>query len=182
MPRSCCSVSTSASSTWILDTNYLFNEQSQDSIRRLQYAQTLSLSHPIRGRLGFTGEIWHFSQPFLQSNAVGLLLTPAYNVKPNLVLDMGFNRGLTSTSTRWVFFTGFTYLLPKKLWQSRGEQKKGPATRVLLRELSKPRNSSYLPLPVLWLRAGARPELPRCRWDQLCAALLPRAGGPPAHG
>lgn len=99
-----------------VDTNYLFNEQSQNSIGRLQYAQTLSLSHPIKGKLGFTGEIWHFSQPFLQSNAVGLLLSPTYNVKPNLVLDMGFNRGLTSTSTRWVFFAGFTYLLPKKLW------------------------------------------------------------------
>ena len=32
-----------------------------------------------------------------------------------LVLDVGVNRGLTSTSTRWEFFTGFTYLLPKKL-------------------------------------------------------------------
>jgi hypothetical protein len=34
------------------------------------------------------------------------------------VLDGGFNRGLTSTSTRWEVFLGFTYLLPHKLWAS----------------------------------------------------------------
>src|SRR5512146_1555128 len=44
-----------------VDTNYIFNEQSQDAVRRLRYAQTLAVSHPIRGKLGFTGEIWHFS-------------------------------------------------------------------------------------------------------------------------
>jgi hypothetical protein len=99
-----------------VDTNYLFNEQKQNAVRRLQYAQTLAISHPIRGKLGFAGEIWHFSQPFLQSNAVGLLLASNYSLKPNLVLDAGFNHGLTSTSTRWTFFAGFTYVLPKKLW------------------------------------------------------------------
>jgi hypothetical protein len=99
-----------------IDTNYIFNEQSQNAVHRLQYAQTLAVSHPIRGKLGFTGEIWHFSQPFLQSNAVGLLLASSYTPKPNLVLDLGFNHGLTSSSTRWAFFAGFTYLLPKKLW------------------------------------------------------------------
>ena len=33
----------------------------------------------------------------------------------NLVLDGGFNHGLTSTSTQWEVFAGFTYLLPHKL-------------------------------------------------------------------
>ena len=99
-----------------VDTNYVFNEQIADSRHRVQFGQTLSLAHPILGKLGFTAEIWHFTQPFLNSDAVGLLMAPTYNLKPNLVLDAGFQRGLTSSSTRWEVFAGFTYLLPKKLW------------------------------------------------------------------
>jgi hypothetical protein len=38
-----------------------------------------------------------------------------YNAKKNLVLDVGFNRGLTSTSTQWAVVAGFTYLLPKRV-------------------------------------------------------------------
>ena len=98
-----------------VDTNYIFNEQIDNAVRRAQFGQTLSISHPVKGKLGFTGELWHFTQPLLQGNAAGLLLAPNYNLKPNLVFDAGFNRGLTSTSTRWGFFAGFTYLLPKKL-------------------------------------------------------------------
>jgi hypothetical protein len=98
-----------------VDTNYIFNEQIDNAVRRAQFGQTLSISHPVKGKLGFAGELWHFTQPLLQGNAAGLLLAPNYNLKPNLVFDAGFNRGLTSTSTRWGFFAGFTYLLPKKL-------------------------------------------------------------------
>jgi hypothetical protein len=98
-----------------VDTNYLFNEQIENAVHRAQFGQTLSLSHPVRGKLGFTGELWHFTQPFQNGHAVGLLLAPVYTVNPKLVLDIGFNHGLTSTSTRWEFFAGFTYLLPKKL-------------------------------------------------------------------
>jgi hypothetical protein len=32
------------------------------------------------------------------------------------VFDAGFNRGLTTTSTRWEAFVGFTYLLPRRLF------------------------------------------------------------------
>jgi hypothetical protein len=39
----------------------------------------------------------------------------SYSVRKNLVLDGGFNRGLTSTSTQWEVFGGFTYLLPYKI-------------------------------------------------------------------
>lgn len=99
-----------------VDTNYVFNEQIANAVHRVQFGQTLSVAHPIRGKLAFTAEIWHFTQPFLKSDAVGLLLAPAYALKPNLVLDAGFQRGLTSSSTRWEFFAGFTYLLPKRLW------------------------------------------------------------------
>jgi hypothetical protein len=98
-----------------VDTNYIFNEQIQDAVHRAQFGQTLSISHPVKGKLGLTGELWHFTQPFQQGNATALLFAANYNLKPNLVFDAGFNRGLTNTSTRWEFFAGFTYLLPKKL-------------------------------------------------------------------
>ena len=97
------------------DTNYLFNEVVDGAVRRAQFGQTLSVSHPLYKKLGISGEIWHFTQPFLRSNAVGNLWALNYNVRKNLVLDGGFNRGLTSTSTRWEAFAGFTYLLPHKV-------------------------------------------------------------------
>lgn len=100
---------------WHIDTNCFFNEQIEAAVRRAQFGQTLSIAHPVAGKLAWTGELWHFTQPFLQGHAAGFLTGPAYSATPRLVLDIGFNRGLTSSSTRWEFFTGFTYLLPKKL-------------------------------------------------------------------
>jgi hypothetical protein len=99
-----------------VDTNYIFNEQIGNAVHRAQFGQTLSVSRTLKGKLGATAELWHFTQPLLHGNAVGILFAPTYNLKPNLVFDAGFNRGLTSTSTRWEFFAGFTYLLPKKLF------------------------------------------------------------------
>ena len=99
-----------------IDTNAIFAEQIQDQTHRAQYGQTFSVSHPAYGALGLTAELWHFTQPLLRSNAAGFLFAPTYTLKPNMVLDAGFNRGLTITSTRWQVFAGFTYLLPKKLW------------------------------------------------------------------
>jgi hypothetical protein len=97
------------------DTNFLFNEVIDTAIHRVQFGQTLSVSHPLGKKSGVSVEIWHFTQPFLKSNAVGNLWALNYNVRRNLVLDGGFNRGLTSTSTRWEVFVGFTYLLPYKV-------------------------------------------------------------------
>jgi hypothetical protein len=85
-------------------------------VRRGQFGQTLSISHPIVGKFSLSGEIWHFSQPFLRGNAVGNLWALGYMARKNLVFDAGFNRGLTSTSTHWEAFEGFTYLLPHRLW------------------------------------------------------------------
>jgi hypothetical protein len=101
-----------------VDTNAIATEQIFDTggVHRIQLGQTLSISHPIIGHLGMSGELWHFSQPLTKSNAAGLLLAPSYAVSRVLVLDGGFNRGLTSTSTRWEVFVGITYLLPKRLW------------------------------------------------------------------
>jgi hypothetical protein len=97
------------------DTNYLINEVVNNGIRRGQFGQTLSVSHAIGKRFGISGEIWHFTQPFLRGHAVGNLWAVSYTARKNLVFDGGFNRGLTDTSARWELFAGFTYLLPHRL-------------------------------------------------------------------
>jgi len=97
------------------DTNFLFNEVVDTATHRAQFGQTLSVSHGIGGKFGLAGEIWHFTQPFLRGNAMGNLWAVNYNARNNLMFDGGFNRGLTTTSTRWEAFVGFTYLLPHKV-------------------------------------------------------------------
>jgi hypothetical protein len=96
------------------DINAIFSEQTKGIIRRGQFGQTLSISHPL-GRLTIAGELWHFTQP-THRNAVGNLWAVSYPIRKNLVLDAGFNHGLTSSSTQWEGFAGFTYLLPHRLW------------------------------------------------------------------
>jgi hypothetical protein len=113
------------------DSNYIVSEQG-DTVRRAQFGQTLSVTHALfpvllHGNLTLSGELWHFTQPLVattrdgraspRSNAVGNLWALAYTLRPNLVLDAGFDRGLTSTSTAWEGFSGFTYLLPHRLWR-----------------------------------------------------------------
>jgi len=102
------------------DVNGLVMEQQDDKtkIRRAQFAQTLSISHPL-GKLTLSGEIWHFAQPLTHSYAVGNLWSTSYSVRKNLVVDAGFDHGLTGTSTQWEGFAGFTYLLPRRLWHPR---------------------------------------------------------------
>ncbi len=98
------------------DINYLFNEVVEGGVRRAQFGQTLSVSHSLTGKFGLSGEIWRFTQPFLRSNCVGNLWAINYNARRNLVLDAGFNRALTHTSTRWEVFAGFTYVLPYRFF------------------------------------------------------------------
>jgi hypothetical protein len=98
------------------DVNAMFNELVEGNVRRAQFGQTLSISHPIKGNFTLAGEIWHFTQPFLRGHCVGNLWAVSYAARKTLVLDAGFNRGLTGTSTRWEAFAGFTYLLPHRLW------------------------------------------------------------------
>jgi hypothetical protein len=98
------------------DANAMLNELVQGNVRRAQFGQSLTISHPIKGKFTVSGEIWHFTQPFLRNNAVGNLWAVSYAARKTLVLDGGFNRGLTGTSTRWETFVGFTYLLPHHLW------------------------------------------------------------------
>jgi hypothetical protein len=100
-----------------IDVNGLASEQSDAGIRRAQFGQTISVSHPL-GPVTIGGELWHFSQPLIRGNAVGNLWCVSYALKKNLVADTGFNRGLTTTSTQWEGFAGFTYLLPRRLWRA----------------------------------------------------------------
>jgi hypothetical protein len=100
------------------DANAIFNEVVDGSrdVHRVQFGQTLSISHPLAKGFGVSGEIWRFTQPFLRSEAVGNLWAVSYTARRNLVFDAGFEKGLTSTSTRWEAFGGFTYVLPHRLW------------------------------------------------------------------
>ena len=97
-----------------IDSNAMLNQQADGDLRRAQHGQTLSVSHGV-GAVTIAGELWHFTQPFFGTDAAGMLWAVSYAARPNLVFDAGFNRGLTSTSTRWEFFGGFTYLLPRSL-------------------------------------------------------------------
>ena len=101
------------------DANVFFTELVQGPVRRGQFGQSLTISHSFMRRFTLSGEIWHFTQPFIQSSAVGNLWAVSYSARKNLVFDTGFNYGLTSTSTSWEAFVGVTYLLPHRLWKTR---------------------------------------------------------------
>ena len=103
------------------DINGMVNEQVDGAVRRAQFGQTLSVSHPL-GKVTIAGELWHFSQPLTHGNAAGSLWAVSYPLKKNLVVDSGFEHGLTGTSTQWEGFAGFTYLLPHRLWRARKSQ------------------------------------------------------------
>src|SRR5580658_3351146 len=97
------------------DANFITTEQTGFGVRRAQLAQTLSISHPLK-MFTISGEIWHFTQPYFSSNAVGNLWALSYPLRRNLVIDCGFDHGFTNTSTHWEEFVGFTWLLPHRLW------------------------------------------------------------------
>lgn len=98
------------------DANGMFNERTSGNVRRAQFGQSLSISHGVGGQFTISGEIWHFTQPFLHRNTFGNLWALSYAARKTLVFDAAFNRGLTGRSTRWEAFAGFTYLLPHRLW------------------------------------------------------------------
>jgi hypothetical protein len=100
------------------DVNGLASEQKEAALRRAQFGETLSISHPL-GKVTISGELWHFSQPLTRGNAIGNLWAASYQLRKNLVADAGVEHGLTSTSTQWEGFAGFTYLLPHRLWRAR---------------------------------------------------------------
>jgi hypothetical protein len=100
------------------DVNFIVAEQTEFGTRRAQTAQTLSISHPLK-KFTVSGELWHFTQPYFSSNAVGNLWALSYPLRKNLVLDGGFDHGFTATSTHWEEFVGFTWLMPHRLWPKR---------------------------------------------------------------
>ena len=121
------------------DSNYLLNEQTASAVRRGQTGETLSATHDLLAeklddKLELTGELWHLTQPLVTSrrdgstasrnHAVGTLWALGYTLHPNLVLDCGFDRGLTRTSTAWQGFAGVTYLMPHRLWPHEGDQER----------------------------------------------------------
>src|ERR1700726_4415782 len=55
------------------DANAFFTELVQGPVRRGQFGQSLTISHPLLKNFTLSGEMWHFTQPFLRSNAVGNL-------------------------------------------------------------------------------------------------------------
>lgn len=97
------------------DANGIANEQTDGVVRRAQWGQTLSVSHPLK-MFTIAGEIWHFSQPLQQGNTIGNLWAVSYAPRGNLVLDVAFNHGFNATSTKSEILFGFTYLLPHRLW------------------------------------------------------------------
>ena len=116
------------------DSNLLFNEQNEGSVRRAQFGQTLAVTHPLfpvatHKNLSGIVELSHFTQPFTtashsgvpvsRANTADLLFAATYALHPNLVLDAAFTHGFTSTSTQWQGTVGFTYLLPHRLWTDR---------------------------------------------------------------
>jgi len=101
---------------WHVDANLFANEQAQIAVRRAQWGQAVALSHPVNQKLGVTGEVRHFTEPFNPGPAWAVMAAAGYSVRPNLVLDLGVVRGLTSDSTHWQVASGFTYVLPHGLW------------------------------------------------------------------
>jgi hypothetical protein len=97
------------------DANFIVTEETQGGVRRAQLGQTLSISHSLK-KFTISADLWHFTQPYLRSNAVGNLWAISYPLRRNLVIDAGFEHGLTTTSTHWEEFIGLTYLLPQRLW------------------------------------------------------------------
>src|SRR5207248_4587997 len=101
------------------DLNGYADRQKAARVNRLQTGQSLSVSHDLHKPIGLTAEIWHFTQPLQNGHAIGTLWALTWNVRKTLVVDAGFNRGLTTTSTRWEAFAGFTYLVPHRLWRNK---------------------------------------------------------------
>jgi hypothetical protein len=101
--------------TFHVDTNLIITSQHDDTQRRTQNGETLSVAHPIKAAT-LAVEVWRFSQPLQDSSCAGLLIALSHSAGRSFVIDGGFNKGLTATSTHWSFFGGFTYLVPKKLW------------------------------------------------------------------
>ncbi len=98
-----------------VDANGFLNE-TEGQVRRLQFGQAVALSHPITAKLSGTAEVRHFTEPLTGGNGFSTLWAVGYALHPNLVFDAGVVRGFTESSTRWQIASGFTYVLPQRIW------------------------------------------------------------------
>lgn len=77
--------------------------------RAQQPAAALALTHPIAGPWSFGGELYAIGGGAAGPSDVATLWNLAYQVSPRLVLDAGFDHGLTGSSPRWNYFVGLTW-------------------------------------------------------------------------
>jgi hypothetical protein len=94
------------------DANAFLTELVQESVRRAQFGQSLTISHPFRRR--FTVSVRHGAShnhfcAATQLAICGRLATPC---EKHWFFDVGLDYGLTHSSTGEAVFAGFTYLLP----------------------------------------------------------------------
>jgi len=108
-----------------VDANGFLNE-TEGTVRRLQFGQAVALSHPLTAKLSGTAELRHFTEPLNRGDGCSALGALGYAVRPNLVFDTGVVRGFTDRSTHWQITGGFTYVLPGRLW---GIPQHGPSNR-----------------------------------------------------
>jgi hypothetical protein len=82
------------------DANAFFTELVQSPVRRAQYGQSLTISHPFLKHFTLAGEIWHFTQPFLRGRRPGIFGRSA--IRP----ARPYNHGLTSTEGPTASYSG----------------------------------------------------------------------------
>ena len=98
-----------------MDANAFLNE-TEGPVPRGQWGQAVAVSHPLTTNLGATAELRYFTQPLTNGDGFSALWAASYSVRPNLVFDTGLVRGFTGTSTQWQVASGFTYVLPHRIW------------------------------------------------------------------
>jgi hypothetical protein len=89
-----------------VDTNGIVAEQTQGAVRRAQFGQTLSISHPLGHFHDFRGDLAVLAT-LRARQCCRDLWAISYSLRKNLVVDGGFDHGLTKTSTHWETFVGF---------------------------------------------------------------------------
>jgi hypothetical protein len=102
------------------DANAFFTELVKDPVRRGQFEQSLTISHPFLKNFTLSGEIWHFTQPFLQRNAVGILWPSAtrhakgWSLMPASIRASHTRRrnGRSSLASRFCYPIGFGTEMP----------------------------------------------------------------------
>ena len=80
-----------------------------------QFAQTKLKTKPEPNRLVI--QLQPDEKP-LEGEAWGesVFAGTGYSLRPNFVIDTGLVRGFGSGSTKWQVTSGFTYVLPRRLW------------------------------------------------------------------